>query len=242
MDNLWISLIILLGVFVQSLSGFGLGLVVMPLLTLLIDVRVASPLMNLIALVTLLIISIYYRKKSEFKAILGLIIPSSLGIPLGVFFLKNIEQTITLTFLGIVVLGYGIYSLLELPYPSINSSKWGYGFAFLSGLLSGAYNTGGPPIVIYGSCCRWTPVQFRSKLNFFFFCNVIVVLINHSIQQNFTPEVWQLFIINLPMIFIGLVAGFLLSKVIDLLLFRKLVLILLIMTGLQLLIKVILTY
>ncbi len=242
MDNLWISLIILLGVFVQSLSGFGLGLVVMPLLTLLIDVRVASPLMNLIALVTLLIISIYYRKKSEFKAILGLIIPSSLGIPLGVFFLKNIEQTITLTFLGIVVLGYGIYSLLELPYPSINSSKWGYGFAFLSGLLSGAYNTGGPPIVIYGSCCQWTPVQFRSKLNFFFFCNVIVVLINHSIQQNFTPEVWQLFIINLPMIFIGLVAGFLLSKVIDLLLFRKLVLILLIMTGLQLLIKVILTY
>ncbi len=85
-------------------------------------------------------------------------------------------------------------------------------------------------------------MQFRSNLNFFFFCNVIVVFINHSIQQNFTTEVWQLFIINLPMILIGLVAGFLLSKVIDLLLFRKLVLILLIMAGLQLLIKVILTY
>ena len=70
MDNLWISLIILLGVFVQSISGFGLGLVVMPLLTILLDVRVASPLMNLIALVTLLTISIYYRKKLEFKAIL----------------------------------------------------------------------------------------------------------------------------------------------------------------------------
>ncbi|MGB5596322.1 MAG: hypothetical protein WBM62_20120 [Crocosphaera sp.] len=68
------------------------------------------------------------------------------------------------------------------------------------------------------------------------------MFINHSIQQNFTTEVWQLFIINLPMILIGLVAGFLLSKVIDLLLFRKLVLILLIMAGLQLLIKVILTY
>ncbi len=136
MDNLWISLIILLGVFVQSISGFGLGLVVMPLLTLLLDVRVASPLMNLIALVTLLTISIYYRKKLEFKAILGLIIPSSLGIPLGVLFLKNIEQTVTLSLLGIVVLGYGIYSLLELPYPLIRSSKWGYGLAFLSGFIA----------------------------------------------------------------------------------------------------------
>ncbi len=68
------------------------------------------------------------------------------------------------------------------------------------------------------------------------------MFINHSIQQNFTTEVWQLFIINLPMILIGLVAGFLWSKVIDLLLFRKLVFILLIMAGLQLLIKVILTY
>ncbi len=154
MDNLWISLIILLGVFVQSLSGFGLGLVVMPLLTLLLDVRVASPLMNLIALVTLLTISIYYRKKLEFKAILGLIIPSSLGIPLGVLFLKNIEQTFTLSLLGIVVLGYGIYSFLELPYPLIRSSKWGYGLAFLSGLLSGAYNTGGSKLLFMGVSCR----------------------------------------------------------------------------------------
>lgn len=239
MDNFFIALIILLGVFIQSLSGFGLGLVVMPLLTLFIDVRVASPLMNLIALLTLSIILFYYRKKLEVRAILGLTIASSLAIPFGVYFLKNMDKTITLTLLGIVVLSYAIYSLVELPLPIIHSHQWGYGFAFFSGLLSGAYNTGGPPIVIYGSCRRWTPEQFKSNLNFFFFCNVIIVLINHLLQGNFTPEVFNLFILSIPMIFMGLVLGFLLSKKINLLLFRKLVLFLLIMTGLQLLIKVI---
>ena len=141
-----------------------------------------------------------------------------------------------------MVLSYAIYSLLELPLPIIRSNKWGYGFAFCSGLLSGAYNTGGPPIVIYGSCCRWTPEQFRSNLNFFFFCNVIIVLINHVLQNNFTPEVLQLFLRNIPMIFVGLGLGFFFSHRINLLIFRRLVLILLVLAGLQLLIKVILTY
>lgn len=239
MDNLFIAFIILLGVFIQSLSGFGLGLVSMPLLTLLIDVRVASPLMNLIALSTLSIISFYYRKKLEFKKILGLVISSGLAIPFGVYFLKSMDQTITLTLLGIVVISYALYSLFELPLPLIHSHKWGYGFAFFSGLLSGAYNTGGPPIIIYGSCRRWTQEQFKSTLNFFFFCNVIVVLINHLLQGNFTSEVLRLFILSIPMILVGLGSGLFLSKKINLLLFRKLVLFLLIITGVQLLIKVI---
>ncbi|MDJ0845143.1 sulfite exporter TauE/SafE family protein [Crocosphaera sp.] len=241
MDNLFVPLIILLGVFIQSLSGFGLGVVSMPLITLVIDVRVASPLMNLISLLTLLIISVYYRNKLEIKAIFRLVIASSLAIPFGVYFLKNIDQTISSTILGMVVLGYGIYSLLEFPLPSIRSPKWGYGFAFCSGLLSGAYNTGGPPMIIYGNCCRWTPEQFRSNLNFFFFCNVIIVLTNHFLQGNITPEVLQLFMISIPMIVIGLILGFSLSKRVNLLLFRKLVLILLSMAGLQLLIQVMVT-
>lgn len=242
MDNLFISLIILFGVFIQSLSGFGLGLFAMPLLTLIIDIRLAAPFMNLVALSTLLTIFLYYRKKLEVKAIVGLIGVSSLAIPLGVYFLKHIDETITLTLLGTVVLGYSIYSLLELPLPIIHSQKWGYGFAFFSGLLSGAYNTGGPPIVIYAGCRRWTPEQFKSNLNFFFFCNVIIVLSNHILQGNFSLEVVQLFIRNIPVIFIGLVAGFFLSNRVNLLLFRKLVFILLVIAGLQLLMKVILGY
>ncbi|MEL4895920.1 sulfite exporter TauE/SafE family protein [Crocosphaera sp. Alani8] len=242
MDNFLIALIILLGVFIQSLSGFGLGLFVMPLLTLIIDVRVASPLMNLIALLTLLIISFYYRKQLEFKGILGLVVASGLAIPFGVYFLKHIHQTIALTILGIVVLSYAIYSLLELPLPIISSHKWGFGFAFLSGLLSGAYNTGGPPIVIYGSCRRWTQEEFKTNLNFFFFCNVIIIFINHLLQGNYTTQVINLFLSNIPIIFVGLTLGFLLSDRVNLLVFRKLVLVLLVITGLQLLIKVILGY
>ncbi|MEA5512232.1 sulfite exporter TauE/SafE family protein [Crocosphaera sp. UHCC 0190] len=240
MDHLLISLIIFLGVFIQTLSGFGLGLVVMPLLTQVIDVSLAAPLLALIALVTLLTLSIFYGKNFEFTSMSRLIITSSVAIPFGIFCLKNLNETITLTFLGIIVLSYGFYSLFEFPFPLISSPKWGYGFAFFSGLLSGAYNTGGPPIVIYATCCRWPPEQFKSNLNVFLLSNVIVVLINHLIQHNVKPEVWQLFITNIPTILIGLLAGFLTSKFIDFLLFRKLVLLLLIIMGSQLIIKVLL--
>ncbi|GBF82276.1 sulfite exporter TauE/SafE family protein [Aphanothece sacrum] len=242
MIDILVCIIIFIGVFTQSISGFGLGLVVMPLLTQVIDIRLASPFMTLIALTTLVSISILYRKSFQFKSIFGLIISSSLAIPLGIEFLTKVEQKITLTLLGIIVLGYALYSLLEFSYPVIKSPKWGYVFAFLSGLLSGAYNTGGPPIVIYGTCCQWTPEQFKSNLNVFFLCNVIMLSVSHLIKKNYTPEVLRLFEINVPILLLGLIVGFSVSKFINVWLFRKIVLVLLVGVGLQLLFKVWLFY
>ena len=52
MNEFLVSAIILLAVFTQSLSGFGTGLVAMPLLVGVIDVRLAAPLVALVSIVT----------------------------------------------------------------------------------------------------------------------------------------------------------------------------------------------
>ena len=61
MNELLVSAIILVAVFTQSLSGFGLGLVSMPLLVEIIDFNLAAPLVALISLIT----SITYEKPKQ---------------------------------------------------------------------------------------------------------------------------------------------------------------------------------
>ena len=62
-----------------------------------------------------------------------------------------------------------MYSWFELHLPKVVAPKWTYVSGFLSGLLIGAYNTGGPPVVVYADCRRWNSNQFKSNLQGFFF-------------------------------------------------------------------------
>ncbi len=235
MTDLIIATIIFLGVFTQSLSGFGLGLVTMPLLVEIIDLKFASSLMPLIGFTTLISLSLYHKSEFSFKSVLPLIMGSICTIPVGIFLVKKFDSDVVVIILGIVIVSYAIYSLLNFPLPQINSPKLGYVFGLMSGVLSGAYNTGGPPAVIYGNCCRWQPQTFKSNLSGFFLVNTMVLNLNHLIQGNLNQEVLRMFLLNIPSLFFALFTGLFLSKFVNQNVFRKIVLFLLLFSGLKLL-------
>jgi uncharacterized membrane protein YfcA len=235
MNENFIPLIVFLGVFIQSLSGFGFGLVVMPLLLGIIELKIASPLVALMGLIVVLTLTFYHKSELKFRLVLPLIIASSLAIPFGILAVKNIDNKIGLAILGVIVISYSLYSLFNFSLPKINSVNLSYACGFLSGLLSGAYNTGGPPMVIYANCCRWNPTKFKSNISAFFLINVIFLNINHVLQGNINREVLKLFMNSLPSIFIGLCTGLFLAKFINTFWFDKIVLILLLCTGIKLL-------
>lgn len=101
-------------------------------------------------------------------------------------------------------------------------------------MLTGAYNTGGPPIVIYADCCKWNTQQFKSNLQGFFLVGSILVVISHAIEKNFTLDVCKLFILVLPTLLLALPTGIFLSRYINPFAFRKTILILLAMMGVRL--------
>ncbi len=159
---------------------------------------------------------------------------SLIGIPLGMFALVNIEEKLILTFLGFVIVSYALYSLFELYLPQIDSPKWAYLFGLLSGLLTGAYNIGGPPIVIYCHCCRWNPETFKGNFQGFALVSLILVNISHVWYKNYTSDVWRMFIYSFPALILGLLSGVFLSRYLNPLIFRKTILILLALVGIRL--------
>ncbi len=235
MDLLLTALIVLLAVFTQSLTGFGSALVAMALLPGLIGMQSATPLVALMSLTVELVLLARYHSSLNISAVWRLVLASLFGIPLGILFLSRVNEGLVMTLLGMIIAGYAIYALLDIRLPELKNPAWAYGFGFFAGMLGGAYNTSGPPVVIYGNCRRWLPAEFKSNIQGFFAINSVLVVSGHAWSGNFTPLVLKSYAYAFPAILLGMLLGIGLDRYLKPELFRKLVLLLLLVMGVRML-------
>jgi hypothetical protein len=234
MEPFAVALIVFIAFFIHAVAGFGSALLAMPLLAASLGLRTASPLFALLGAAATAVILLRYRQSFQIRSVWRLVSASIIGIPLGVLILGEVDPGIALTVLGMVTGGYALYALLGPGLPHIERPGWAFGAGFASGLMSGAYNTGGPPLIIYGSARRWQQAEFKSNLQSIFLVNTVMLVVSHALVHHYTPTVWQLFLVALPAAGIGLLAGFALDRYVNPILFRKIVLILLLFLGLRL--------
>ncbi|HVU13981.1 MAG TPA: sulfite exporter TauE/SafE family protein [Phototrophicaceae bacterium] len=230
-----IALVVFFGVVVHSMLGFGVALITMSLLLRILSPTEAAAFVAMFTLPLQLVIIWRYHDALTLRPIWHLILSSVIGIPVGVALLSILSEQIILTALALFLIGYALYSLLNLNLPEIRHPGWGFGFGLLSGILSGAYNTGGPPLVIYGTARRWSPEQFKANLQALFTINGVLVLIAHIAAGHVDALVLENALIALPVIAVGAALGFWLSHRVNEALFRKAVLILLLLIGVRLL-------
>jgi hypothetical protein len=232
-----IILVIFLAVFTQSLSGFGVALIAMALLPGLLTVQIATPLVALVAISIEVFLLIRYRQTLDLHAVRPIALASLAGIPLGVWLLKGAGEAALLTMLGIVIAGYALYALLRFRLPELRHPAWAWGVGFLAGVLGGAYNVSGPPVIIYSDCRRWSPAEFKSNLQGFFVVSSSFVVLVHAIGGNLTPVVWRTYLWVLPAMALGILAGTSLDRFLNPIAFRKIVLVLLVIMGIRLMLS-----
>lgn len=237
MTIILVTAVLGLATFVQSSIGFGLALVSMPLLVSVIGLQQAAPLVALFAVVAEVFILLRYREAMSFRAVWRLIVGSIVGIPVGVYLLGVVDTAVVTTALGVLLVLYAAYALLSPHLPTLERPAWGFLFGLIAGVLGGAYNTGGPPAIIYGSCRRWTPGAFKGNLQAFFVVGSLVILVSHFAAGNVTSETWRFLAWSVPAAAVAMLLGFALDTRINPDLFRKLVLILLIVLGLRLILS-----
>jgi len=234
MDHLLIAVVIFTGVFTQTVSGFGIALVSMPLLVPLIGIQQAAPLVALIAVCAKIVMLLHYRESFAFGAVWRLMLASALGIPIGLNLLAHVNEDLVTGALGLLLIVYSLYALFATRPLRFRGAGWAFGLGFASGVLSGAYNTGGPPAVIYGRGQDWSPIVFKANLQAFAMVNGPLVVLGHFLDRNYSGDVLTAAAIALPGAALGLLLGFQLDDRIDPVRFRQIVLVLLIVLGLRL--------
>lgn len=232
METVLLVLICAGSALVLGTTGFGLALVGMPLLSWLLGVKVAAPLVALLGLSLHPIILFRYRISFNSGAVGRLALGAVAGIPLGVWAIGAIPEAIFLKALGLLLIGYAAYALLSPRLPALSAHPgWAYGFGFAGGCLGGAYNVPGPVVILYGHLRRWQRDEFKSNLQGFFLLTIIVITIVHGLSGNLSWTVWRSWLWATPASWLGMLAGLALDRWIHPPLFQKLVLFLLLGLG-----------
>jgi len=226
--------IVLFACFVQAVAGFGLPMIAMPVLVALFGIHLAAPLMAIIILQLQLIMVARYRGALNLRTVWRISAAAILGIPIGVLFLSRIPDALTVTLLGLILIFYVLYSSFKFPVPALKNPNWAYLFGFIGGMGGGAYNMAAPPMIIYGDTQRWTPSIFKGNLQGYFLIITVVTIITHTLSGNMSEAVLRNSLFAIPFVLLGAAAGFYLDKFINPALFRKIVLGLLLLLGINL--------
>lgn len=228
-------LIIFFSSTIRATFGFGDALIAMPLLALFLPVKIATPIVAMIAMV--ISISILYKdwKNSFVNGYFALMISILIGVIIGVLYLKYADEKLIKIILALIILSFSVFKLINTINFNLKTDTYLPVFGIISGLLGGAYNVNGPPIVIYGTLRNWNPVEFRAKLQAIFFPTNAMIIISHIFANFWTNEVINLFLYALPIVIISIITGSKLNKRFNNEKFSKFVYVLLLLISLLLL-------
>jgi hypothetical protein len=243
MDPLTLAIIVILFVaaLMSSTFGFGVGLIAMPVLAFMMDLKTATPLVTLVGMTVVVTILLRQWREVQFKSVWRLIISSFAGVPLGLFLLKGTHDHVMKLALSIIIMAFSFYNLLTPHMLTLKTERSSYLFGVLSGTLFAAYTLPGPPVIIYGVLRQWTPSSFRVTLLGYFLPSTCLVILGHYAAGLWTSSVLHLYAFSLPAVLLAIVIGNRINRSIPAGKFDRVISVLLILMGFVLSIQAILT-
>ena len=258
MTTILFAIIVLFAALLQTISGFGFALLAMPLATLafsvaapgVMGVRIAAPLVAMTGFTLYAVNLLRYRQALQWHAVTRLALAAACGIPLGIWMVATVNETVVKLILAAVLILYALNSLLRplltLAPTSLaqTAGRAGSTFVlagagvylagFLAGLLGGAYNTPGPPVIIYGTLQGWPRNELRSILQALFLFSSALVIASHLVAGHLTATVWTHYLIGLPALLLGVGLGAQVDRRLDHDRFRQVLNVMILLTGLVL--------
>ena len=203
-----ISLIIALGGFTQGLTGFGLALVSVPLLSLTVDAQMAVPIAGIFGWLVTFPIVWKMRHHVQYRAGLLLVAGSLPASFIGAKLLASLPSSYILIAMGIVLIASSIHSIRSTkPLFKKTSKPITLGAGFCSGVLGASVGEAGPPVIAYTSMQPWTADQAKSTLAFFFMLQMIGAILGFAYEGLITAEVKHYVIWAMPAFLIGMTGG-----------------------------------
>ncbi|MCF6287160.1 MAG: sulfite exporter TauE/SafE family protein, partial [Candidatus Hydrogenedentes bacterium] len=190
-ELLVIAFALFLGGAVQSIGGFGAMLVAVPLVTLVLPLQTTVPLLAMLGVPITAVVFYNNRHGIDWLEVARITSGALIGIPLGLWALRNVDSSFIMRGLGGLLIAYSVYALFIEPRLLANPHKTrasshtlGFIVGLASGTLGGAFNTGGPPLIIYGDWLRWPKERFKAIIQGVFITNGSLVIAGHIVAGN----------------------------------------------------------
>lgn len=224
--------------FVKGLCGFANTLVFTTILSFTNDNINISPVELLLGYPTNFIMAWKERKSIEWRICIPLAILVVLGCIPGILVLKKTDTSIIKIIFGVVIILIGIEMLVrEMRTKKVKQSKLVLTIiGLLSGLLCGLYGIGAL-LGAYISRVTDDSHSFKANICVVFLVENTVRIVFYTISGIITLQVVKQAMLLVPFMLLGLFLGMISSKILDEKVVKKLVIVMLILSGAALVIN-----
>lgn len=223
----------------RGLSGFGAGLIATPLLALMLPMQVIVPLNSLLVSVLFVFLSVRDRREVVWPELKVLILPTLIGVAVGLLLFRALDNRILLVLLGGFLVVYAVYTLavhvFGLPRLSC-SRRWAFPAALSGAFIDTLFGGGGGALVVVYLHARGVAKQeFRATVATLWLIEMGARLTGYTAAGFYAREVLILALAMLPVIAAGTWVGERLGNRIRQETFSRILAVMLFFAGLRLL-------
>jgi uncharacterized membrane protein YfcA len=204
---LWTVLITVAAGTSRGFSGFGSGMIFIPLVSALYSPMLAIVLLFLIDFICTTPMLLPHFRNCNWREVLPLLIASSITFPLGLYFLTRLDPVIVRwgisLFIGFMVLVMvSGWRYRATPTPAVVLS-----IGTISGFISGAIGTGGSLIVLFWLGSQARAARVRSNIFAYFGLFAVVNATGYWLSGLLTRDVLILALVLLPIYIVPIYVG-----------------------------------
>ena len=230
-------LILIVAYTFRGITGFGSGLIATPLLALFLPLTFVIPFISILDISASLTSITHTRKLINWKVILRAIPFALLGVPLGLYILRNIDTSVLIKSLGIFIMLFAVYSLISPNFKKSDSIIWPVFGGFFGSLIGAMFGTGGPFYVFYFQLQQLDKSVFRATCSAVFLIDGLIRATGFTLSGFYTSTVLLSITYAIPIMFLALYIGNHLHTNISQRTFKKAIGIFLLFSGLALILK-----
>ncbi|MDH3287267.1 MAG: sulfite exporter TauE/SafE family protein [Betaproteobacteria bacterium] len=226
---------------IRGMSGFGAGMVGIPLLAFVMPVHTAVPMFSILVLTLFVFISIRDWKAVVRDELRRLILPTLLGVVVGIVLLQQLDNQMLLKLLGGLLIAYASYATAVqiLGLPQVNcSQRWAFPVGFVGAVIDTIFSGGGGTLVVIYLHMRGVGRQpFRATVAVVWLVEMVARMAGYGAAGYYTMGTLLLCLLLLPMMWAGTYVGERIGNRISQDTFSKVLSALLALTGVMLILK-----
>lgn len=226
LETLLFGLVVLITHFIEGITGFGCTVLALPFCSSLAGIKVAVPILVIIAWLLALYIIIIDFSKIIWREYIKIIAFVILGLPIGMWLFGRLPEAILKKLLGafmIIVAIRGLYAVfMSKQAKGCGEAMADYGkkagiaryksvllnfVLFLGGVIHGAFGSGGPFIVIYAAKALPDKSNFRATISMLWLTLNSIIIIRDIRGGVMSEPVFKIVLWTLPFLAIGMVLG-----------------------------------
>lgn len=220
-----------------GLAGFAMGLVVSG-----VWLHVLTPVQTTALIVAYgLMVQAHgvwtFRRAVNLRRVVPLIAGGALGVPLGIMLLAHLDPVYVRRAVGVLLVTYSLYGMLQPKLAPLPASRPADGaIGFVNGILGGLTGLAGPILVIWCQLTGVPPQAQRAIFQPVILAAFVLTAIGLGFERAITRDLLVLFALGLVPVAAGIWLGVHLYGRLDEAGFRRVILVLLFLSGVVLLV------